>query len=104
MQFFILRASRTFFGISVLSISSPPPPSSPPPGRGGRGKLTVLGHALRSLHAGVEHLLGRHEEDAVGRLLAVHHFQLLHQEVDAAVRVLLPDLEGRGLGLNDLGR
>lgn len=54
--------------------------------------LTSLWHTLRPLHSGVQHLFGGHEEDVVGRLLTVHHLQLFHQEVHAAIRVLLPYL------------
>lgn len=57
-----------------------------------RCSLTCLRHALRSLHAGVENLFGRDEEDAVRRLIAIHDLQLLDQEVYAAVHVLLPHL------------
>lgn len=53
---------------------------------------TCLRHALRSLHAGIENLFGGDEEDAVRRLIAIHNLQLLHQEVHAAVHVLLPHL------------
>lgn len=64
---------------------------------------TGLRHALRPLHPGVEHLFGGHKENVVGRLLAVHNFQLLHQEADTAVRVLLPHLSmGEHGGVNQV--
>ncbi|KAF3835162.1 hypothetical protein F7725_027720 [Dissostichus mawsoni] len=50
-------------------------------------------HALSTLHAGVEHLFGGDEENAVGCLIAIHNLQLLHQEVHTTVRVLLPHLQ-----------
>lgn len=57
--------------------------------------LTCLGHALGALHARVEHLFGGDEEDVVGSLVALHHLQLLDQEVHTAVCVLLPHLEAQ---------
>lgn len=55
--------------------------------------LTSFRHALSFLDPSIEHLLGRHEEDAVSSLASVHHTQLIYQEASAALHVLPPHLK-----------
>lgn len=53
---------------------------------------TCFRHSLSLLHTSLQDFLGRDEEDAVTGLAPVHHAQLIHQEVGAAVHVLPADL------------
>lgn len=55
-------------------------------------RLTCFGHALCTLHAWVQHLFCRYKENAVGSLLAVNNFQLLHKKVHTTISVLLSHL------------
>lgn len=61
--------------------------------------VTSFGHALGLLDPGVEHLLGRHKEDAVSSLASIHHAQLVHQEAGTALHVLPPYLEPKQTGV-----
>lgn len=63
--------------------------------------ITSFRHALGLLDPGVEHLLGRHKEDAVSSLASIYHTQLVHQEAATTLHVLPPHLEPKQMGICD---